>query len=164
MNEQNQNQTQKINQAHSEAATQAEPKTVINGKVVSLQQAQAAEAAFNKTMNQTGIQKHHDNSTEAVDAGAVASQSMSTAEAAAAQGYNQQAVKATDVQSGQAELEKAMQGAGQQQEQAGSQETLQQQNQKAAQAAQTAQDQGAMQTETQKAIQRTARAAQKKGE
>jgi hypothetical protein len=161
MNEQNQN-NQKINQAHSEAAKAAEPKTVLNGKVVSLQQAQAAEAAFNQTQNQTGIQAHHDNSTEAVDAGAVA-KNQTGREASAAQMYNQQAIRQTNVQSGQQEVEKHL-NAAQNQEQVGSQQTMQEQNQKAAQAAQTAQEPMAAQTEAQKAIQRGARAAQKKGE
>lgn len=102
---QNTQNNQKINQANNEAAKAAEPKTVLNGKVVSLQQAQAMEEAFNQTQNKTGIQAHHDNSTEAVNAGQVASQSMSTAEAGAAQQYNQQAIKQTDVQSGQAHLQ-----------------------------------------------------------
>jgi hypothetical protein len=115
MNE-NQN-TNKINQANSEAAAKAEPKTVINGKVVSLQQAQAMEQAFNESVSKTGIQAHHDNSTEAVNAGEVA-KSASTAEAGAAQQYNQQAIKQTDVQSGQAHLQEFEGQAHQAQQQA----------------------------------------------
>lgn len=128
MNE-NQNQTQntqKINQANSQAAQQAEPKTVLNGKVVSLQQAQAMEEAFQQTVNKTGIQAHHDNSTEAVNAGDVA-QSASTAEAGAAQQYNQQAVRQTDVQSGQAHLQE-FEGQAQQMQQQTQQQAQQAQN------------------------------------
>lgn len=128
MNENQTQNSQKVNQANVEAAKNAEPKTVLNGKVVSLAQAQAMEEAFNQTQNQTGIQAHHDNSTEAVNAGQVASQSMSTAEAGAAQQYNQQKVRPADVQSGQAHLQE-FEGQAQQQVQQSQQQAQQSQQQ-----------------------------------
>ena len=45
---------------------------MINGQEVTLKEAQAAEEAFNQQNNQTGIQAHHDNSSEAVQAGETA--------------------------------------------------------------------------------------------
>ncbi|HSW76107.1 MAG TPA: hypothetical protein VLG50_03640 [Candidatus Saccharimonadales bacterium] len=84
----------------------SERKTVVNGKVVPLKQAQAAEAAFNATVKQTGVQAHHANTTEAVQAGQVASQQTNAASQAA-----QQTVKQANVQSAQAHMEQHMQTA-----------------------------------------------------
>lgn len=86
----------------------SELKTVVNGKVVPLKQAMAAEAAYNATVKQTGIQQAHNNSTESVQAGQVASQQTTNA---ASQQAAQQTVKQVNVQSGQAELEQHMQTA-----------------------------------------------------
>ena len=72
-NQAQQNQaTNQTNQKNQAAAKYAEAKTVVNGQEVSVQQAQAAEEAFNKQNNQTGVQAHHDNSSEAVQAGQTA--------------------------------------------------------------------------------------------
>jgi hypothetical protein len=94
-----------VAQAHQQARQAAEAKTVVNGKVVPLSAAQAAEAAFETMNTQTGIQAHHDNSSEAVAAGQVAQQSQ---QAASQQQMNQQtgaAVRQANVQSGQQHLE-----------------------------------------------------------
>lgn len=161
----NENQNiEKINQANSEAAAQMEPKTVINGKVVSLQQAQMAEEAFNQTMSQSGIQAHHSNASEAVNAGDVA-KSASTAEASAAQVYNQAAVKQADVQSGQAHLESHMptaEQAAQKAAQAAAQAAQQNQVQSAQQSAAEAQAEQA--AEAQKAAAEVKARATKKGQ
>jgi hypothetical protein len=95
-------------QAHQEAAKAIEPKTVVNGKVVSLKAAQAAEAYFEANNTQTGIQAHHENTTEAVPAGQIAQQGQ--------QAMNQQqmnqatgaAVRQANVQSSQAHLEESL--------------------------------------------------------
>ena len=90
----NQQQAQQLQQ-------QNEAKTVINGKEVTLKEAQQAEETLNQQMKQTGINESHNNHTEAVRAGAMAQN---------AQGLQQnqevQVVKQSEVQSGQAELEK----------------------------------------------------------
>lgn len=94
-----------VAQAHSQARQAAEAKTVVNGKVVPLSQAQAAEAAFEAMNYQTGIQAHHDNSTEAVAAGQVAQESQ---QASGNQQMNQQtgaSIRQGNVQSGQQHLE-----------------------------------------------------------
>ncbi len=88
MNEQNQAQSQAQDQANTNQATNQainqyeqlaqniaksnEAKTIVNGQEVTLQEAKDAEEAFNKQNMQTGIQAHHDNSSEAVEAGQVA--------------------------------------------------------------------------------------------
>lgn len=116
--EMSQAEAQKLAQAHSQAASNAEPKTVVNGKVVPLKFAQAAEAGFNaaEESSQTGIRQHHDNATEAVQAGQIA-KNQTGAEAGAAQMYNQQqtgqTVKKGNVQSAQAHLEQHLQQAQQ---------------------------------------------------
>jgi hypothetical protein len=102
-------------QANAKANAQAQKnvesaKTVVNGKVVPLKFAQAAESAFDESNRQSGVQAHHDNSSESVPAGQVASRSQSTAESAEVQAQ----VKKANVQSGQKELEKHMNQAQQQ--------------------------------------------------
>jgi hypothetical protein len=99
---------QGLAQAHEQAAKAIEPKTVVNGKVVSLKAAQAAEAYFEANNTTTGVQAHHDNTTEAVPAGQIAQQGQ--------QAMNQQqmnqatgaAVRQANVQSSQAHLEEAL--------------------------------------------------------
>jgi hypothetical protein len=115
MNENNQTQGQKVNQAAIEAA---EAKTVINGKVVPISQAQTAMETAEANVTKTGIQQAHDNSSEPVQAGQEA-QNASSQSATQAQ-VN---VKQANVQSGQTELETHMNQAGQQQ----TQQTQQQQ-------------------------------------
>jgi SWI/SNF chromatin-remodeling complex subunit SWI1 len=108
--------TNQASQKNQAAAKYAEAKTVINGQEVKVKEAQAAEEAFNKQNTQTGIQAHHDNSSEAVQAG-------QTAQNAAT--MNQQtnaAVKQVDVQSGQQHLEQHMQSGAQSQAQMKAQE------------------------------------------
>ena len=99
---------QGLAQAHEQAAKAVEPKTVVNGKVVSLKAAQAAEAYFETSNTQTGIQAHHDNTTEAVPAGQIAQQGQ---QAMNQQQMNQATgaqVRQANVQSSQAHLENAM--------------------------------------------------------
>ena len=103
---------QGLAQAHQEAAKAIEPKTVINGKVVSLKAAQAAEAYFETSNTQTGVQAHHDNTTEAVPAGQIAQQGQ---QAMNQQGMNQAtgaSIRQANVQSSQQHLEAAMQQSG----------------------------------------------------
>ncbi len=94
MNEQNQAQSQAQSQAQNNQATNEtvnqyeqlaqniaksnEAKTLVNGQEVTLQEAKSAEESFNKQNTQTGIQAHHDNSTEAVQAGQVAQNAATT--------------------------------------------------------------------------------------
>jgi hypothetical protein len=87
-------------QANNQATSQAneEAKTVINGKVVSLSAAQAAEQQAALEAQQTGIQAHHDNSSEAVQAGQTAS-NPATKDTAA---FN---IRQANVQSGQSHLD-----------------------------------------------------------
>jgi hypothetical protein len=118
---------QELAKAHTQAAANTEPKTVVGGKVVPLKVAQAAEAAFDESNRTTGIQQHHDNTTEAVPAGQVASRSQSTAESAEVQARQQQTVKATNVQSGQQGMQQHLQQAEQELQQA--QQQLEQQMQ-----------------------------------
>lgn len=61
-------------QTQSDVQREIEPKTVVNGKVVPLKQSQEATAAFEAQNTQTGIQDHHNNSSEAVQSGQVAQQ------------------------------------------------------------------------------------------
>ena len=95
----NENMNEKLNQAGQ--TVHPEAKTVVNGKTVPLQDALQAEQSLNQQAKQTGVTEAHNNHTEAVQAGEVAQN---------AQGLQQnqevQAVKQSDVQSGQAELEK----------------------------------------------------------
>jgi hypothetical protein len=152
MNENQAQQNQAANQATNQAsqknqaaAKYAEAKTVVNGQEVKVKEAQAAEEAFNKQNTQTGIQQHHDNSTEAVQAGEMA-QNAST------QNMQQQqsnaGVKQVDLQSGQQHLSQHLQQAQQetqqleqtmQQEQQQKMQQAQQQNQQQSQAMKQAQ-------------------------
>jgi hypothetical protein len=97
MNEKDMNS--KLNQAGQNVHPEA--KTVVNGKMVPLQDALQAEQSLNQQAKQTGITEAHNNHTEAVQAGEVAQN---------AQGLQQnqevQNIKQANVQSGQAELEK----------------------------------------------------------
>jgi hypothetical protein len=155
---------QALANAHTKAANKAEPKTVLGGKVVPLKVAQAAESAFDESNRTTGIQKHHDNTTEAVPAGQIASRSQSTAESASAQMYNQlqeqeqqaqqnQTIKAANVQSGQAGMQEHLQQAEQEVKQA--QQQLEQQMQQA----QGQQAQGQQNSQQQQQAERQALAA-----
>lgn len=64
------------NQMNQQAQEAAEPRTIINGKMVPLSQATKAMEMAEAAATQTGIQAHHDNTTEAVQAGQVAQQSQ----------------------------------------------------------------------------------------
>jgi hypothetical protein len=116
--EQKQQELQKIQQ-------NTEAKTVVNGKEVPLKEALKAEELFNEQNTQTGINQAHDNSTEAVKAGGFA-QNMQQQET---QGQQVQAVKQSNVQSGQKEIEKHLEQARQQVLQ--EEQQAQQQNQQA---------------------------------
>jgi hypothetical protein len=123
---------------------QNELKTVVNGKVVPLQEAQVGEELFNNQNTQTGIQDHHDNTTEAVQSGQVA-QNMQQAFSEAmtnlenAKSFMNQA----NVQSGQQHLESFMKQAQQEIQQA------QQQIQRATANMQNQQAQNQQQSSTQ---------------
>lgn len=95
---------QELQQAYQQIKKDVEPKTVVNGKVVPLKAAQAAEAAFSVKNTQTGVQAHHDNSTEAVPAGGLAQQKVQSQS-------QQQAQYQANAQSGQQALEKELQAA-----------------------------------------------------
>ena len=112
----NENQkAQQDPQLAQQIAKDNELKTILNGKEVPLQEAQAAEEAFNQQNTQTGIQAHHDNSSEAVQVGQVGQNSaaMLNQEYAKAQ-----AVKQSEVQSGQSHLEQHSQNAASMQSEA----------------------------------------------
>jgi hypothetical protein len=96
----NQNQDQ-LNQ---QIQQQNEAKTIVNGQVVSLKAAQAAVEAADQQSTQTGIQAHHDNSSEAVQAG----QTAQNSQAASSQAQQQQSIKQANVQSGQQHLNQHM--------------------------------------------------------
>lgn len=68
--------------------------TVVNGKTVSVEQAQAAMQAHESNMTETGIQAHHANTSEAVQAGQKAK--------------NASKMNMQNVQSGEAHLEQHM--------------------------------------------------------
>lgn len=125
---------QKMAQESNKTANSAEPKTVLNGKVVQLKFAQAAESAFDESNRTSGVQKHHDNTSESVPAGQIASRSQSTAESAEVQAA-QQTIKQGNVQSSQAHLEQHLQQAQQQGQQAQQQNTQPQQAEQQALAA-----------------------------
>jgi hypothetical protein len=99
MNEKDMNE--KLHQAGQNVHPEA--KTVVNGKVVPVQDALQAEQSMNQQAKQTGVNESHNNNTEAVQAGATSQN---------AQGLQQnqevQNIKQTNVQSGQAELEKQL--------------------------------------------------------
>ncbi len=90
----NEQQAQQIQQ-------QNEAKTVINGKEVTLKEAQQAEQSLNQQAKQTGINESHNNHTEAVQAGEVAQNAQ-------VQQEQTHSIKQSNVQSGQAELEKQL--------------------------------------------------------
>lgn len=94
---------QTANQAANQQTTQnVEAVTVVNGKVVSLDQARQAAQAAEAAATQTGIQAHHSNHTEAVQAGQVAKQSSAQTQ------QSTQSIRQVNVQSGGSEMEKAM--------------------------------------------------------
>jgi hypothetical protein len=83
---------------NNQNAEQFQAKTVVGGKAVSIKQAQKMEEAFNnQNNNQTGIQPHHDNSTESVMAGEVAQNQMNTQQ-------EQMVVNQWNVQSGMQDM------------------------------------------------------------
>lgn len=87
------------NQANAEKTVEIQAKTIVNGKEVTLKEAQEmADAAARQTMK-TGIQAHHDNSSEAVAAGEVGSNTNVTEQSTAN-------VKQSNMQSGQSHLAK----------------------------------------------------------
>jgi hypothetical protein len=102
-NQANQQNNQQANQQNSQDLQ----KTVVNGKVVSLKQAQQIEEQFNQQQaQQTGIQAHHNNDSESVPAGQVAqNQNMMQ------QAEQQAMINQTNLQSGQSHLS-GMEGAG----------------------------------------------------
>lgn len=112
-NQQNQNQAQnqKVDQAVVEAA---EFKTVVNGKVVSINQAQAVLEAQEASVKQSGIQQAHDNSTEPVQAGQKAQGQRTASSSDESARQAEMYVKQVNVQSGQKELEQHMNQSGQQ--------------------------------------------------
>ncbi len=116
------NENKAQNQAiHQAAAKAAEAKTVINGQEMSVKDACAAQEAFEAQNNQTGVQAHHDNSSEAVQAGQAA---QNSAMQNMQQHMQRAAVKQSNVQSGQAHLASHIQSAPASQ----SQQTTQQEN------------------------------------
>lgn len=143
-----------INEASIESNSQkitqaAEAKTVVNGKVVSLEQAKQAIAESEARNTQTGIQSHHDNSTEAVPSGQFAQQQTKATQ------YQEQTIRNANVQSGGEHMQQSMNQTQQQStpsESANAAQTQQEMSQ-AAQAAQAQQNQQnqASQTQTRKA-------------
>lgn len=92
----NENQANnQTNQANVQA--NAEAKTVVNGKVVSLNEALQAEQQAAQQAQQTGIQAHHSNHSEAVQAG-------QTAQNAAQQQPTNLNIRQANVQSGQSHM------------------------------------------------------------
>ncbi|MBT2728392.1 hypothetical protein J7E63_15795 [Bacillus sp. ISL-75] len=145
MNEKNQGINQAINQKSNQSYNQAsnqEPnqaavensefKTVVNGKVVSVNQAQAALEAQEAAVTKTGIQEAHSNHSEPVQAG---QQGKTTASSNNETMKSETKIKQVNVQSGQSELETHMNQAGQSEAQK-MQAEAQQQVQQSAQAAQ----------------------------
>jgi hypothetical protein len=107
----NENQKHQANQQNHQENNQMvqkqnEQKTVVNGKFVSVQQAQQMEEQFNKQNNKTGIQEHHNNQSESVQAGQIAQNQQQVLSQQS--GHN---IKAVNVQSGQQHLEQ-FQGQG----------------------------------------------------
>ena len=93
-NQQNQQMVEKMVQESNQV------KTVMNGKIVPLKDAQATEEQFNKQNTSTGIQQHHDNSSESVPAGEVAKNQQQFQQTS----QQEQNIKQTNVQSGQSHL------------------------------------------------------------
>lgn len=81
---------QQNNQSNTEA------KTVMNGKVIPISQAQQEQMQAETNAAQSGIQTHHSNHSEAVQAGQVAKQSKSMKQA------TEKTIRESEVQSGQA--------------------------------------------------------------
>lgn len=103
----------KNNQANNQANQQSNQdlqKTVVNGKVVSLKQAQQMQEQFEKQNNQTGIQAHHNNQSESVQAGETAQNSNLV------NSQVEMNVKQTEVQSGQSHLAGSSAGMTQEQQ------------------------------------------------
>jgi hypothetical protein len=122
----NQENIQETNQASNQANNQAnnqmveqqiqqrnEAKTVVNGKVVPLKEIQVAEELFNQQNTQTGIQAHHDNSSEAVQTGQVAQNQQILSQAMTNLENAKSIINQVNVQSGQQHLEEYMQQAQQ---------------------------------------------------
>ena len=104
MTNENQANNQANNQINQEELQKAsEFKTVVNGKIVPLKEAQMAEQrAAQQAEKKTGIQAHHDNNTQAVEAGQMASGTSMN------QTQETLNVKQVNVQSGQAHLDQHM--------------------------------------------------------
>lgn len=103
------NENKAQNQAiHQTAAKAAEAKTIINGQEVSVHDACAAQESFEAQNTQTGIQSHHDNSSEAVQAGQVA---QNSALQNMQQNMQRAAIKPSELQSGQSHLASHIQSA-----------------------------------------------------
>jgi hypothetical protein len=102
--------TSQANQANQGNQAAQEPKTIINGKVVPLSVAQAAEQQAMQQSQQTGIQQQHDNNSEAVQAG----QQAQNATQQQAETFN---IRQANVQSGQSHLDTNASQATQQQQQ-----------------------------------------------
>lgn len=104
-----------LKSAHQQIQKDAEAKTIVNGKIVSVKDVQTAQQALEaKTNQQTGIQEHHTNSTEAVAAGQVAknqAQTQAQMQAQQAMTQAQQQMTVANMQSGQQALEKELQSA-----------------------------------------------------
>ena len=98
--------TQQQNQTNVQTNNQMDNqyKTVVNGQEVDVKQAQQMQEQFEAQNNQTGIQAHHDNSSEHVQAGQTAQNTQAKARA-------KKEVNQVNVQSGQSHLS---QQAGQQ--------------------------------------------------
>jgi hypothetical protein len=103
-----QSSSQTTNQTNSQSNNQAaaEPMTIINGKAVPVSQANQAMEAAEAAQSQTGVQAHHDNSTEAVQAGQTAQQSSAQTQ------QTQVNVRQANVQSGGEHLESHMNSQG----------------------------------------------------
>ena len=121
-----------------QAAKAAEAKTVVNGQAVNVKEAQAAEEAFMRQNTKTGIQQHHDNTTDAVEAGQVGQNAQQLMNQAQQTNYKA-VVKLADLQSGQQHLEQYMQQARQDLQQV--EQQMQQEEQQRMQQAQQAQQQ-----------------------
>jgi hypothetical protein len=100
MNE-NQNQAQTNNQSSNEA-TQAY--TIVNGKRVTIEQAQAAMKAAEAQVTQTGVTDQHSNHSEPVQTGQTAQSSASAQQNNAAQ-TQQARINPVNNQSAQAHME-----------------------------------------------------------
>jgi hypothetical protein len=103
-----QENAQNLVQAYEQAKKSIEPKTVVNGKVVSLAAAQAAEAFHEAKVNQTGIQEQHNNQTESVPSGQIAQQQTQAAQQQEQMNQQQQSIRQANAQSSQQHLEDAL--------------------------------------------------------